>query len=116
MKREFSTELSWFLGVVILAFATAMMSSADFGVSMVVAPAYLLYRKLSLSLAFVTFGFAEYIVQAVLLCALFLIVRKFRVGYLFSFVTALLYGFLLDRFMTFTAMLPLSRLSVRLML
>ena len=35
------------------------MEKADFGVSMVVAPAYLLYRWLSPAWSFVTFGMAE---------------------------------------------------------
>ena len=34
--------------------------------------------------------------------------RRFRVSYLFSFVTAVVYGFVLDAFMLLGAMLPLS--------
>ncbi len=34
--------------------------------------------------------------------------RRFRVSYLFSFVTAVVYGFVLNAFMLLGAMLPLS--------
>ena len=47
--------------------------------------------------SFVTFGMAEYCFQAVLLLAMCLLLR-FRVSYLFSFVTAVVYGFALDAF------------------
>jgi uncharacterized membrane protein YczE len=96
MKRIFYTEIAYLLGIFGLALGTVFMVKADFGMSMVVAPAYLIYRKLSLSYSFITFGIAEYIMQALLLCLLILILRKFRIYYLFSFVTALYYGFLLD--------------------
>lgn len=96
MKRIFYTEIAYLLGILELALGTVFMVKADFGMSMVVAPAYLIYRKLSLTYSFITFGIAEYIMQALLLCLLVLILRKFRIYYLFSFVTALYYGFMLD--------------------
>ena len=95
-KKVFYTELSYILGVVLLAFNTAVMEKADFGVSMVVAPAYLLYLKLSEFLPFFTFGMAEYLLQATLLVIMCLTIRRFKVSYLFSFVTTVLYGIVLD--------------------
>lgn len=47
MKRTFSTELAYVFGIVFVALGVVLMEKADFGVSMVVAPAYLLYRWLS---------------------------------------------------------------------
>lgn len=47
MKKKFSTELAYVLGIVLVAWGVVLMEKADFGVSMVVAPAYLLYRWLS---------------------------------------------------------------------
>lgn len=91
MKRTFSTELAYVFGIVFVARGVVLMEKADFGVSMVVAPAYLLYRWLSPVWSFVTFGMAEYCLQAVLLLAMCLLLR-FRVSYLFSFVTAVVYG------------------------
>lgn len=95
-KPVFSNELAYIVGMVAVAFGVAFMEKANFGVSMVVAPAYLLYLKLSPSYPFFTFGMAEYTLQAVLLVAMMIILRKFKLSYLFSFVTAVVYGFTLD--------------------
>ena len=99
-KPRFYSELSYILGLSVLALGVAFMEKADFGVSMVVAPAYVLYRAISPTLPFFTFGMAEYCFQALLLISLFLILRRFRLSFLFSFVTAVIYGLLLDLFMT----------------
>lgn len=42
-KRVFYTEMSYALGLIIMAFAAAFTEKADFGMSMVVAPAYILH-------------------------------------------------------------------------
>lgn len=83
MKRTFSTELAYVFGIVFVAWGVVLMEKADFGVSMVVAPAYLLYRWLSPVWSFVTF------------------------------VTAVVYGFVLDAFMVLGAMLPVDSMALR---
>ena len=114
MKRKILyTELAYVLAMVGLSFSVALMTRADFGVSMVVAPAYLLYLKLNPVLPFFTFGMAEYTLQAVLLLFTVLAVKKFRPYFLFSFVTAVLYGFLLDGWMLATAGLPADTMVLR---
>lgn len=112
MKRTFSTELAYVFGIVFVAWGVVLMEKADFGVSMVVAPAYLLYRWLSPVWSFVTFGMAEYCLQVVLLLAMCLLLR-FHVSYLFSFVTAVVYGFVLDAFMLLGAALPAGSVWLR---
>jgi uncharacterized protein len=99
-QTTFYTELAYIFGVVGLALGTAFMEKAEFGVSMVVAPAYLVYLKLSQTWSFVTFGMAEYLLQACLLVIMVLFLKKFKISYLFSFVTAVFYGLTLDRWMT----------------
>ena len=76
MKRTFSTELAYVFGIVFVALGVVLMEKADFGASMVVAPAYLLYRWLSPVWSFVTFGMAEYCLQAVLLLAMCLLLPR----------------------------------------
>lgn len=78
MKRTFRTELACVFGIVFVAWGVVLMEKADFGMSMVVAPAYLLYRWLSPVWSFVTFGMAEYCLQAVLLLAIRLLLRHRR--------------------------------------
>ncbi len=106
MKKKCSTELAYVCGIVFVAMGVVLMEKADFGVSMVVAPAYLLYRWLSPTWSFVSFGMAEYALQAVLLLIMVLILRRFRLSYLFSFITAVIYGFVLDGFMALGTLLP----------
>lgn len=112
-KRRFSAELAYVLGIVFVAWGVVLMEKADFGVSMVVAPAYLIYRWLSPTRSFVTFGMAEYCLQAVLLLVMALVLRRFRVSYLFSFVTAVVYGFVLDGFMLLGGLLPADEIWQR---
>lgn len=115
-KKIFYTETAYLLGIVILAVGTALMEKADLGMSMVVAPAYLLYLKLSQSFPFVTFGMMEYLFQAVLLLVMMCVLRRFRISYLFSFVTAVLYGLALDLAMTGAGVLPETGLAWRIVL
>lgn len=105
-KRAFATEAAYVLGLVTLALGTAMMERADFGMSMVVAPAYLLHLKISQTLPFFSFGMAEYLFQGALILAMALILRRFRLAYVFSFVTAVLYGLALDGAIGLVSLFP----------
>ncbi len=87
-----SSELAYILAIILLALAVAILTSANFGISMIVAPAYLL----SLKIGAITFGQAEYIIQAGVFIVLCLVLKKFRPIYLMSFVTCLIYGAVLD--------------------
>ena len=100
-KPVFFTELAYVFGIISLAIGVTLMERANFGLSMVVAPAYVLHRKISLipGMEWFTFGVAEYTLQLALVIALMIIVRKFRSSYLFSFVTAVIYGYILDLIM-----------------
>ena len=113
-KRVFYTELSYVLGLVIMAFAAAFTEKADFGMSMVVAPAYIIHLKLSEFLPWFTFGVSEYFFQGVLVILTIIIMRKFRLSYLLSFITAVIYGTLLDLAMTAVAPLPDEAFAIRI--
>lgn len=91
-KIKISSEAAYVLGILLLALSVAMIASADFGVSMIVGPAYIL----SLKVSFLTFGQAEYIVQGVLFIVLCLVMRGVRLVYFDAFVTGLIYGAVLD--------------------
>ena len=95
-KKIFYAELAYVAGIVLLALGTALMERADFGMSMVVAPAYIVHLKLVQLLPWFSFGVAEYALQAVLLVALSLWMGRFKRSYLFSFATAVFYGAVLD--------------------
>lgn len=89
-KLTIHCETAYFLSIILLAFSVAMLTASGYGLSMLVAPAYLLSLMLGIE-----FGIAEYIVQGILILLFCLIVRRFRVGYLFSFISCLLYGAIL---------------------
>lgn len=91
-KLNFPSELAYLCAILLLSLAVALLSAADFGVSMIVAPAYLL----SLKLGFLTFGQAEYVIQAILFVILCLVLKRFRPIYFVSFLTCILYGLVLD--------------------
>jgi len=97
MKRlTFYTEAAYIIGLIMLAFGTALMTRGGFGMSMVVAPAYILHLKLSQILPAFTFGMAEYLLQAVIIAVMMLILKRVRITYLLTFATTVLYGLLLD--------------------
>ena len=114
-KRVFYTEISYILGLVIMAFAAAFTEKANFGMSMVVAPAYILHLKVFEFLPWFTFGVAEYVFQGLLIIITVLIMRKFKISYLFSFVTAVIYGTLLDGAMALISALPENTLAIRIL-
>lgn len=91
-KIRVPSELMYLSGIVLLAFSVAMLSAVNFGISMIVAPAYLL----SLKTGFLSFGQAEYVIQAGLFIVFCVIMGGFRTVYLSSFVTCLVYGAVLD--------------------
>ena len=107
-KRIFYCEAAYFLGLLILAFGTALMEKADFGMSMVVAPAYLIHLKVSQYLPFFTFGISEYVFQAAVLVMISLVMGKAKKSYLLSFATAFLYGTVLDAAIWLVALFPCS--------
>ena len=108
------SELAYVFALPLLALGVALMTKADFGVSMVVAPAYVLHLKLVTLHPFFTFGALEYMVQGTLLIVLCLILRSFRPAYLLSFVTAVLYGFTLDGFIFLCRPIPADSFVLRI--
>lgn len=105
-KQLFYSEIAYLLGLWILAFGTALMERANFGVSMVVAPAYLIHLKLSQHLPFFSFGMAEYTLQAVVLLGMMLLLKRVKLSYFFSFITAVIYGLMLDASIALLAIVP----------
>lgn len=96
-KIKLHSETVYVLGILILSFSVAMITATNFGVSMIVAPAYLL----SLKLPFLTFGQSEYIVQGLLFIVFCILMKKIKLMYFFSFITGIFYGAVLDLWRAF---------------
>ncbi len=112
-KHVFYMEIAYVLALIIMAFAAAFTEKADFGMSMVVAPAYILHLKVSEVLPWFSFGVAEYVFQGLLVLVTIAIMRRFKLSYLLSFVTAIIYGTLLDGAMAAIAALPDETFFIR---
>ncbi len=114
MKKTFYTEAAYLIGMFMLALGTAFTAHTDFGVSMVVAPAYILHLKFYESFPFLTFGIAEYFLQAIMIIILVIFMKKFKMAYLFSIVTALIYAVMLDVSMVLINLLPEGNVLIQI--
>ena len=91
-KIKIYSELVYIIAQFGLTLAVAIMAAADFGVSMIVAPAYIVSQKFT----FFTFGQWDYIIQGVLFVILCIAMKKFKFTYFVSFITCVIYGTILD--------------------
>jgi len=98
MKKKMGgfAEIAWIIGIILCPLGVSLSARSGLGVSMVVAPAFVLYNKLSQYFSFFTFGMAEYLIQGVLILALCLVLKRFKLKFLLSFVTALCCGLMID--------------------
>jgi len=89
-------EAAWALGIVLCSLGVALSTKANFGLSMVAAPPYILHLKLSQFFPWYSQGTSEYIWQFILLILTCAAVQRIRLRYFLSFCTAVLFGFSLD--------------------
>ena len=68
-KLTIYSEIAYLFGILLLALGNSFSAYADFGMSMVVAPAYVLHLALVDILPWFSFGVAEYTVQALVILA-----------------------------------------------
>ena len=98
-KKNFYSELAYVAGMLLLPLGIVFMEKANLGLSTVAAPAYLLFRKISPVFSFYTFGTSEFCLQVIVLIIMVCILRKFRLSFLFSFITTFLFSRVLDLYM-----------------
>lgn len=89
-------EISWLLGIVLCTLGVCLCTKANFGLSMIAAPPYIIHLRMVKLFPWYSQGTSEYLWQGILLIVLCIAVRRFRVRYLFSFLTAFLSGNMLD--------------------
>ena len=95
-KQGKLAEIAYVLGLILCPLGICLTAKSGFGVSMVVAPVYVIFHKVSQIFPWFTFGKSEYVIQGLLLIVLAMVVRRFKWKYFLSFVTAFLYGTVLD--------------------
>ena len=112
-KRVFYNELAYFAGFLLIASGTSFMTLADFGLSMIASPSYILHLGLSDRLPFLSFGVCDYLIQTAVILLMSLILRRFRLTYFFSFVSSVLYGCILDIVLIPLSLLPAESMVLR---
>ena len=91
-KKAISSEIIYVLAIVILAFAVNLMSIANLGMSMIVCPAYIISEKFN----FLTYGQAEYLIAIMVFIIFCLVMKRFKISYLLSYLTGILYALFSD--------------------
>lgn len=105
-KVKIYSEVAYLMGIALLALGNSLCAFGDLGMSMVVAPAYVLHLALSEVFPWFSFGVAEYTVQALVIITLIIMTRRVKARFFLSFCTTLIYGLFLDGFMVLAALLP----------
>ena len=101
--------------MVLCPLGVTLSARAGYGVSMIEAPVYVTYLRLSQSIPKFTFGMAEYTVQALVLILLCLLIKKFRARYLLSFGTAVIFGIILDAWRTVIGTQVYDKTGIRIL-
>lgn len=114
-KKIVYSEYAYFFSVLFLAISIAFMKAAGFGVSLSSAPAYVIYEKVSLTQQ-ISYGTAEYTIQAFILLFLFIVTGKFGKKHVFSFLTTLIFAATIDAITNILELLPLEIVWVRVLL
>jgi len=86
------SEPAYLFATALIALSVVLTDMADFGLSMISAPTYVISSYFTA----LSFGVWEYIVEGALFLILCLCVHRFRPIYLFSFLTGILYGTFVD--------------------
>lgn len=98
MKVNKSNELLWLLGIIFVALGVSICSKADLGVSMIAAPAFVIFDAVKSISPLLSVGVVEYAIQGLLLIILCIIIRRFNWRFLLAFAVAVLYGYTLNLF------------------
>lgn len=114
-KKIAYSEYAYFFSVLFLAISIAFMKAAGFGVSLSSAPAYVIYEKVSLTQT-ISYGTAEYTIQAFILLFLFIVTGKFGKRHVFSFLSTLIFAATIDAISNILALLPLQYVWLRVLL
>ena len=114
-KKIVYSEYAYFMSVLLLAISIAFMKAAGFGVSLSSAPAYVIYEKVSLTQQ-ISYGTAEYTIQAFVLLFLFIVTGKFGKRHIFSFLSTLIFAATIDAISKGLDLLPLEHVWLRVLL
>ena len=113
-KPVFFTEVAYILAILFIALGVALAAKAGFGVSMISGPMYTFHLWLSQYTDVITLGTLEYILQGIIILTTALLVKRFKISFLFSFVTSVLSGLAIDLMFWVVSPLTAETLFVRI--
>lgn len=85
-------ELSWIVGNILCALGNCLVSKSALGLSAIIAPAFILNRKIG----FISVGVCEYIIQGILLALCCIIIGKFKGKFIATVCNIIFYGTVFD--------------------
>lgn len=94
-------EAAWVLGLLLCTLGVALCTKANFGISMIGAPPYIIHLWLRDMLPWYTQGTSEYVWQGIILIVTCIAVMRFRFRYIVSFGVAILSGLAIDMWFFF---------------
>ncbi|MBQ7106044.1 MAG: hypothetical protein IJN93_00810 [Clostridia bacterium] len=113
MKVNKSNELLWLLGIIFVALGVSICSKADLGVSMIAAPAFVIFDAVKSISPLLSVGVVEYAIQGLLLIILCIIIRRFNWRFLLAFAVAVLYGYTLNLFIWLLGGIEFNTVAMR---
>lgn len=85
-------EASWVVGNILCAIGNCLVSKSAFGLSAIIAPAFIMHEKIG----FLTVGVCEYIIQGILLTLCCILIGKFKGKFIATICNILFYGACFD--------------------
>ncbi len=85
-------EASWIIGNILCALGNCIVSKSAFGLSAIIAPAFILHEKIG----FLSIGFCEYIIQGILLTLCCIIIGKFKMQFIATICNIIFYSAVFD--------------------
>lgn len=98
-KVKNTSELLWLFGIIFVALGVSICSKADLGVSMIAAPAFVVFDAVNPLFSFMSVGVLEYAIQGIILIILCFVIGKFNWKFLIAFAVAVFYGYTLNFFL-----------------
>ncbi len=94
MKKKITKigELAWIVGNILCAFGNCLVSKSNFGLSAIIAPAFIINDRIE----FLSVGVCEYIIQGILLTLCCVIIGKFKGKFIATICNILFYGACFD--------------------
>ena len=89
-------EMAWVIGTFLCAFGVVLCTKSGLGLSMMAAPPYILHIRLRDFLPWFTQGTAQYLFEGAMLVVMCILIARFRLKFLLSFLSGVIFGVALD--------------------